>query len=558
MWRTSRTLLFGLSISGLFVSLTALATTSPATSSGPKAEWMVLSEQAEGAMKAGRLEEAADLYGKAQKAAPREATPNRGACEVAMALEAKGSTKISSRGSCYRAFLFGGSAEDLRNEVASSLAPRQHPALDDLAGVSLMSEAATRKSPDLPWGYLARCDIARRLGSADVLEACLTDLKKVAPSHVATQLALATPGERVSLGRWALRWLLLLIAFGTPAHALIRRRRLQQRRAPMAEARAAAIVVAACSLLFAQPLRAAPIAAAAPAAPTAPAAAAVGGDGANGRPKEVRKDHLGNFKIDDANPEASVPALEVQQKSPLQFGYLIQDLATRAELAIKRGDHAAAARYFKAISKATPKAAYGPRKLCEELEVAGDVATAIKACRTALTLEGSTAGDYGRFVHVVLATRGPLPDLEHKELDAVVAHLGKEPNMATATAALRCQVALRFEDTAALRSCTEELEKADGKNPQTVSFAWALAVQTRNKAAAQKLIERGRELGMSDDSLAMMEQATARMERKRFAHLILLVAGGAVALVLLGVGLRWLARRRASGSGPGASALSVG
>jgi hypothetical protein len=91
-----------------------------------------------------------------------------------------------------------------------------------------------------------------------------------------------------------------------------------------------------------------------------------------------------------------------------------------------------------------------------------------------------------------------------------------------------------------------------------VSFAWALAVQTRNKAAAQKLIERGRELGMSDDSLAMMEQATARMERKRFAHLILLVAGGAVALVLLGVGLRWLARRRASGSGPGASALSVG
>jgi hypothetical protein len=532
----------------------AVTEPTPAVSGGSKPEWQALSEQGQAARDAGRLDEALDLYLRAQKAAPREVLPNRGACEVELALEAKGSMKLSSRGSCYRAFLLGGSAQDLRNDVASSLSPRQKPSLDDLATASLMAEAAQHKGPDEPWGYLARCDIARRMGSADILEACLADLKQIVPHHPMTKAALAMPAERVGFGRWVARVLFLLLALGTAAHALARRWRRRQGRSPIVEARAAAIFVGVCSLLVARGLLAAP---APTEAPPAAGKSTPAGDKASAHPKEVVKDHLGTFKVDDADPEASVPSPEMQQKAPLQFGYFIQDVGTRAELAIRRGDHAAAARYFKALSKATPRSAFGPRKLCEELEASGDIATAIKACRAALLgAEGSLVGDYPRFVHVVLATRGPLSDQEHKELGMVIDHLAGEPNIGTVPATLRCQVALRFEDTKALTACTQELEKAASKDPQTVSFAWALAVQKKDKAAALKLIERGRELGMSNDSLTMMQQATDRMERRKFTRNILIAAGVALALALLRIGAKRFAnRKRVSGSGPDASAL---
>jgi hypothetical protein len=151
-----------------------------------------------------------------------------------------------------------------------------------------------------------------------------------------------------------------------------------------------------------------------------------------------------------------------------------------------------------------------------------------------------------------------LPDLERKELDMVINHLAQEPNVGALPARLRCEVALRFEDTKALTACTEELEKAASKDPQTVSFAWALAVQKKDKDAALELIDRGRALGMSGDSLSMMAQATDRMERRKFTRNILLAAGVALVLALAGIGARRLAsRRRAAGSGPGPSALPV-
>src|SRR5262249_49422310 len=113
----------------------------------------------------------------------------------------------------------------------------------------LMSEAATRKAADEPWGYLARCDIARRMGSAELLATCLSELKQIVPHHPATLAALATQAERVSFGRWVARGRFLLLVLGTPAHALARRWRRRQSRTPIVEARAAAVVVLFCSLL---------------------------------------------------------------------------------------------------------------------------------------------------------------------------------------------------------------------------------------------------------------------------------------------------------------------
>ena len=74
--------------------------------------------------------------------------------------------KASSRLPCHSALLYGAQSEDLRNEVASLLAPARNVSLDDLAAASMLADAALRKDASQPWGYLARCDIARRIGSA--------------------------------------------------------------------------------------------------------------------------------------------------------------------------------------------------------------------------------------------------------------------------------------------------------------------------------------------------------------------------------------------------------
>jgi hypothetical protein len=475
--------------------------------------------RADTAQAAGRLDEAAQLFGRARQASPGDPLPVRGACEVALTLEEAGRRNGPSREPCHSAFRLTGQPQDMRNEVASLLSPGSHPSLDDLVVAGLIADAAVRKATDQPWGYLARCDIARRLGSADVLESCLADLRRVAPAHLATMRAQSYAAEHAPLGARILRILLSLGLLGTLAHAVLRRRRPAARRPPVPAQLAAALMVGVISL-------------------------AGFGTGVVRAEPVPSGDRLSQFKIDDADPEAGVPAAEVQDKMPLEFGYYLQDLAAKAERAAKAGDHAAEARYYRALTKAAPTSAYGARKLCEALEATGDIPSAITACRTTITREGSTAGDYIHFVNVVLSSRGPLPPLEQKELQAVIAHLAGEAQLGALPTMLRCEVALRFDDTAALESCTMELGRTAPNDPKTVSFQWALALAKNDRRAALRLVDRARGVGMSSDGIAKMEQATRIMYRRRLARFALLALAAGLLAALSTIGFRHLAQRR--------------
>ncbi len=373
-------------------------------------------------------------------AARSAAATSREACKAALALEEAGKPTTSSLGLCHTAaVLTAGQPEDVRNEVASMMSPAAHPSLDDMAVGALMADAAVRKDTRQPWGYLARCDLARRMGNADTLQGCLDDLRRVAPGDPATKWALAASADRPSFWVWALRLILLVAVAGTVAHATVAKLRQRRRRAaPLATA------ALLCAFVLSGP--------------------GAGAARAGGLPK----DHLSDFTIDDNNPEASVPSPEVQLKRPLEFGYLIQDLGAKAEKAQRAGDHAAAARYFAALAKAAPSVAYGPRKMCEELEAAGDLAQAIKACRSTIMARGATAGDFTRFVSLVLASKDPLTPEERTELETVIAHLQHEAQLGALPTMLRCEVDLRFKDFAALEACTTELEtKAPGIRRQS-------------------------------------------------------------------------------------------
>ena len=439
----------------------------------------------------------------------------REACKKALAAEESSGAVYASRKPCETAFL-SGMPEDMRNDVAAMMSPAALPTLDDLAIATLMTDATVRKANEQPWGYLARCDIGRRLGSANLLASCVEDIRRVAPQSDTLKQALAMAAERPTVAVRLFRLLLVLGLFGTLAHAArtawISRARRQ---------RATAVAALVAGLMI----------------------AGLGGGVASAQ-LAPRKDHLSEFKIDDADPEASVPGPDVAAKEPLQFGYLLQDLAAKAVSASKKGDHDAAARFFGAMAKAAPTVAYPARQMCAELEAGGDVQKAIQACRSAVARLGSTEGDYTRFVSLVLSSKGPLSTDERKELDAVIKHMQEERKDDVVPTMLACQVALRFKDIPALESCTAELGKKAPNDPKTISLQWALAVEKRDRRTALTLLDRARSVGVSAAALAKMEAGTQAIRRRQVQRLVLM--GIAVVLVAAGlrVGRRWLSTRR--------------
>jgi hypothetical protein len=444
----------------------------------------------------------------------------RGACTAALALEARGETAASSREPCHRALRLGGTPEDERNEVASLMSPAATPSLDDLAVSALLVDAAERQAVDQPWAYLARCDIARRMGSADTLAACLADLRRVAPHHPAVAAALSQRPGGPSGGIWIVRAFLLIGLIGTALHAVYRARTASRGGGRATSPAPAGALIVACLFVSLLGINVARAATALP------------------------KEDLSHFKVDDADPEASVPTVEEQGKQPLEFGYFLQDLTARAERAGKAKDRAAEARYDRALTKAAPESAVGPRRLCDALEATGDLPNAIIACRTTLTRVGALSGDYIHFVKLVLKTTTPLAPLERKELDAVIAHLAHETDLGALPTMLSCDVALRFNDEPALEACTAELARGAPHDPKTISLQWALALQRHDRGAALGLIDKAREIGMSADGLAKMEKATRAMTLRWLGKMAAVAAIVALGGALLVAGLRRAAGNR--------------
>jgi hypothetical protein len=426
--------------------------------------------------------------------------PARLACREALAL---GNTK-QARDTCKTAMMLGGNLEDMRNHVAALMAGSPPPTMQDLVMATLLADGEIHKAPTQPWGYLARCDIARRLGDRDALDLCRADLERVAPGSPQTKLA-ALPASHAPWVTWAGR-LLVLAAFGlTLLDVLARRWRSRPRGRS-----AAALAVATTVMLLA--------------------------GGARADMKEG-SDHLSNFEIDDLHPETSIPPVEQQNKNPLEFGYLLQDMLAKAEAATKRGDHMAAARYYAALTKAVPNRAYAYGAACASLASAGQIDKAIGACRQALTREGVTVGNYELFVRLMLSKPGTLTGDERKELDDVVTHLSKQPDVGVVPQQLACEVAVHNHDVPGLEACTAKLAQTAPNDAKTISYQWALAIEKRDGKQARGLIDRARAAGMAKEGLAKMEATTGSLSG--FPRRALMWAVGvALALGIVFIGTR--------------------
>ena len=216
-----------------------------------------------------------------------------------------------------------------------------------------------------------------------------------------------------------------------------------------------------------------------------------------------------HFHINDADPESSIPSPALQNASPMEFGYFLQELLDKAAATAKGENYPAAIRYYRAVVKAVPDRAVGYARLCKVLEATNQREQALEACRSALGLPGVVVDDYVRFVHLVLAAPGSLSDKDLEDVKAVVAHLRDDKETRIAGLHLQCELGTRLADAATLEECTTALAALAPRDPKTLSFQWALALQKGDEPGARALIRRAQESGMTAEAVAVMKDRTA-------------------------------------------------
>lgn len=257
----------------------------------------------------------------------------------------------------------------------------------------------------------------------------------------------------------------------------------------------------------------------------------------------------GEFKVNDADPEADIPTIEQRNANPLDFGYFLQTLTEKAEIALRRNEPAQALKYYLALARAVPEGGVSYRRICSTYELMGKLEQAQKSCLAVLDREGANAADYTKYVRLVLTQPGPLSAGQRSDLNEVLAHLKTQDAVSTLAADLECQVAMRLQDKTRLADCTSKLRSSGVKGTQMVSYAWTLAMLMGRYDEASQQIDRGREVGLDAAMLQQMEQLTADKQQPWRPYLRNVPPLGRAALLAamlilaVGLALRW--RRRA-------------
>ena len=458
----------------------------------------------------GSVEEAEGLFRQARTEYADAGLPWRRDCE---ALTVLGKRNEAAFEACTRAVENRRTNVNMRALVRSIVDGPSAPTTGGLFQ-ALAITAFARKTGPTTTGAAMACDIAGRIGDGAMLERCAEELERLAPDDPETRKARALLQSRCPPLRFWGGWLAIAAAIAITIADAMRRRALGPRRG-------AAVVVATAVLCL--------LPRAALADEKAPA-----------------HGWLSKLPIDDDHPEKSIPSEKQRNDDPMEFGYWLQDIALKAEHASGKGDHAAAARYYVAMTIAVPDHAVGFVKMCKEYEDMGDRERAVSACGDALLRDGTLVRDYTHFVHLLLAKPGPLTDKETAALGQVLEHMKEDPASHDVVNDIECEIGVRTSNTAMLKDCTTAFAAASPDDAKTITYEWALAVQEGNFSQANKLIEQARTLGVPSSSVAEMQHATATNEKRHRIRVLLVTLGIAL---FLGAGVwagRLLARRHLS------------
>ncbi|HKQ71837.1 MAG TPA: hypothetical protein VJT73_20980 [Polyangiaceae bacterium] len=479
-------------------------------------------EQGEALMRRGQIAQAAEVFAQASRGAPASALLARRECQALTLLD----RHAEAVAACRRALAVkGGSAMDHRAMVAALLSGDHLPMPHDVSEASQSAKSAREAMPTQPFGHASVCEMAERLGDLQLLDHCVSELRYMAPEHPETQHYAAA----LAKARWTWRpiavWAgILLASVATLVHAIARR----VRRA----SRALAVAAGCLALLSAAPALAAVENEPSEAPPPAP----------QGQQEEEQR--LTDWEIVNSDPESKLPSPKERDEDPVTFGQYLMDMSYKAEKAAKKGDHAAAVKFFRALAKLVPEHSVAFSKACIEYEALDDWQNAVDFCRTALAREGVKVEDYKRFARLLLAKKTSLSSVETDDLAAIVDHLKAEPATVVDAAQIQCELGIKVSNAAHLEQCTQVLTPKFPDDPRTTSYRWALALKRGDYAEAGRLIDRAEQLSMPADAVTKMRQATQATEplwRRTLRSKI--AAGGLIVLVLAG-GLLLVTRAR--------------
>ncbi len=467
---------------------------------------------------AGAFEEADRLFKQAEAAVPEGSLLWRRDCEMLTLL----GQREDAIKACNVALQNERSGPNFRTLIRALVTGPQPPQGIELSiALTLAQDPRRRTRGPEPTYVAAECDIAESLGDENMLQQCSDELRTIAPDEPDTKRALAILAGRCPPWRFWTGWSLILASVvATLGHAAARSAR--RRRGRMAVAMAASILAWS--------------------AVTMPSGVARAQESATRPPSGW----LSKWPVNDDDPASSIPSDKDKNADPLQFGYWIQDLVTKAEHASRRGDHAAAARFWAALGVAVPDRAVSFTKACDEYEALGDDDRAIDACGQALLRDGLTVKDYSRFVHLVLAKPGPLNPKETVALGQVLDHMKADQAGRQAANDLECEIGVRTSNLEQLEECTAALSATAPDDPKTISYLWALAVQRGRFDEAKKLIDQAKAKGILTDGIESMERMTAAGVYQRRKRILLWVACLTLLAGGVGVSARLLvaARRR--------------
>lgn len=196
-------------------------------------------------------------------------------------------------------------------------------------------------------------------------------------------------------------------------------------------------------------------------------------------------------------------------KRPMEMGYMLMELSDRAELAKSKGDHAQAAKYYRAMARAVPDRAVSFSKACAAHEAASQWDEAAEMCRAALGRGGVKAEDYARFVRVTLRKPGPVASAELDDVEAVIGELRSRattPEGKRVPVDLECELATRLEDKARTRACVGALKEL-GRDPvKTKVYEWSLAMMENDEKAARDVLVKAKAVGVTPAALASMQR----------------------------------------------------
>jgi hypothetical protein len=259
------------------------------------------------------------------------------------------------------------------------------------------------------------------------------------------------------------------------------------------------------------------------------------------------------YPINEDNPVAGLPTPEQREADPLEFGYLLQDLISRAEGAHTKKDWSGSVKYYEALARMVPERAIAFSRLCSGYANLGKIEIAAANCGKALRLGGARVMDHFKFVNLTLQKQN-LTARDVSEVEASLAHLREHlapkaaaeapvsseqsaldtlekqaaakdspptQTLVVDVAVLGCKLAVRLRDEKRIDDCLAGLESVGASPKVRLPFEWAKAIVTNDRARAAQVVVTAKSLGFPEAAIESMraEQTRTFEAGSLFGHL---------------------------------------